>query len=41
MFKAVKKYGLSILMASDEGLRTYLSTVLSQLHGEPECEMGA
>jgi mitotic spindle assembly checkpoint protein MAD2 len=30
-FSSVAKYGLSILVTSDEGLRTYLAQVLRQL----------
>lgn len=33
-FTPVSKYGLSILVTSDEGLKTYLVQVLRQLSGE-------
>ena len=37
-FTPVSKYGLSILVTSDEGLKTYLVQVLRQLSGEPPAE---
>lgn len=33
-FTAVAKYGLSLLVTSDEGLKTYLAQVLRQVAGE-------
>jgi len=34
MNSMVKKYGLPMLVTSDEGLKEYLSTILSQVQGE-------
>jgi len=33
MFSPIAKYGLSVMVTSDEGLRTYLASVLRQLGG--------
>lgn len=39
-FSRVKKYGLSMLVTTDEGLKRYLSQVLAQLSGaEGACDM--
>lgn len=32
-FKRVNKYGLAMLITSDDGLQTYLNSVLAQLTG--------
>lgn len=33
-FRMVKKYGLPMLITSDESLKAYLDTILKQVHGE-------
>jgi mitotic spindle assembly checkpoint protein MAD2 len=32
-FRMVKKYGLPMLITSDESLKAYLDTILKQVHG--------
>ena len=41
MDSMVKKYGLPMLVTSDEGLKEYLSTILSQVQGEAIFHIGA
>jgi hypothetical protein len=33
-FMMVKKYGLNMLVTTDDGLQTYLKKIMSQLNGE-------